>query len=194
MEAEAPRSRAKSQEANVGSRSEVASVHSNSEGKLVRYSVFASPIGELLLTGDGDALTGVYFWQSRKVAAPDPAWALDDAVFAHVRTQLRAYLGGELTEFSLPLAPRGTPFQQRVWSLLQTIPYGSTSTYGKLAAQLGDPKAVRAVGLANGRNPIPIIIPCHRVIGSDGSLTGYGGGLDLKQRLLALEGQALPFD
>jgi methylated-DNA-[protein]-cysteine S-methyltransferase len=164
-----------------------------SNGTRVRYSIFESPIGELLLTGDGDALTGVYFPGSHKVAAPDPAWARDDGAFVDVRTQLRAYLGGELTEFSLTLAPRGTLFQQRVWSLLQTIPYGTTSTYGKLATQLGDPKAVRAVGLANGRNPISIIIPCHRVIGSDGSLTGYGGGLDLKQRLLALEGQALPF-
>jgi methylated-DNA-[protein]-cysteine S-methyltransferase len=160
----------------------------------VHYSVFESPIGELLLTGDGDALTGVYFPQSGKVAAADPAWARDDGAFAEVKARLGAYFRGELTKFQLKLAPRGTPFQQRVWSALQTIPYGTTSTYGKLAAELGEPKAVRAVGLANGRNPIPIIIPCHRVIGADGSLTGYGGGLDVKQRLLALESRALLLD
>jgi methylated-DNA-[protein]-cysteine S-methyltransferase len=159
----------------------------------VYYSVFDSPIGDLLLVGDGAALGGLYFPSSTKAPVQDPAWQCDDGVFGGVTTELRAYFAGELTEFSLVLAPRGTPFQQRVWSALQTIPYGTTTSYGQLAVALGDPRAVRAVGLANGRNPIPIIIPCHRVIGADGSLTGYGGGMDRKQWLLALEGRALPF-
>ena len=153
------------------------------------YTIFASPIGELLLVSDGAALTGVYFpdW------ILDPSWQRDDGAFGDATAQLRAYFGAELTEFNLALAPHGTPFQQRVWSGLRAIPYGTTTTYGKLAAALGDSRAVRAVGLANGRNPIPIIIPCHRVIGADGGLTGYGGGIDRKQWLLALEGRALPF-
>jgi methylated-DNA-[protein]-cysteine S-methyltransferase len=161
----------------------------------VYYSVFTSPIGELMLVGDGAALTGLYFPGSSKFKAPlpDPGWQPDDSVFGEVTTQLAAYFGGELTEFSLVLAPNGTAFQQRVWSALRAIAYGTTTTYGQLATALGDPRAVRAVGLANGRNPIPIIIPCHRVIGADGSLTGYGGGMDRKQWLLALEGRALPF-
>jgi methylated-DNA-[protein]-cysteine S-methyltransferase len=155
----------------------------------VYYSLFASPIGELLLTGDGTALTGLYFpgW------IRDPSWQRDDGAFADATAQLRAYFDGELTEFSLALAPRGTPFQQRVWSAVRTIPYGTTTSYGRLAVELGDARATRAVGLANGRNPIPVVIPCHRVIGADGSLTGYGGGMDRKQWLLALEGRALPF-
>jgi methylated-DNA-[protein]-cysteine S-methyltransferase len=115
----------------------------------------------------------------------------DDAAFSPVARQLAAYFAGELRAFELPLVPTGTPFQQRVWSALQHIPYGATTTYGRLAEQLGQPGAMRAVGLANGRNPIAIIIPCHRVIGANGSLTGYGGGLQRKQWLLALEGCAL---
>jgi len=157
--------------------------------KRVYFSVYASPIGELLLTGDGAALTGVCFpnW------TPDPLWQRDDAAFAEVIAQLQSYFAGELTEFSLALSPHGTPFQQRVWSAILTVPYGMTTSYGRLAVQLGDSRATRAVGLANGRNPIPIIIPCHRVIGADGSLTGYGGGMERKHWLLALEGLALPF-
>jgi methylated-DNA-[protein]-cysteine S-methyltransferase len=153
----------------------------------VYWSIFASPIGDLLLMGDGAALTGMDFDR-----IPDPAWQRDDGAFDEAKDQLRAYFGGELTEFSLELAPRGTPFQQRVWSALRAIPYGTTTSYGKLAAALGDARATRAVGSANGRNPISIIIPCHRVIGADGSLTGYGGGMERKQWLLALEGRALP--
>ncbi len=152
------------------------------------YSIFASPIGDMVLTGDGAALTGVDFLDS----CTDPSGQRDDDALVDATEQLRAYFGGELTEFKLDLAPRGTPFQQRVWSVLCTIPYGTTTTYGKLASALGDPRAARAVGLANGRNPISIIIPCHRVIGADGSLTGYGGGMERKQWLLALEGRALP--
>jgi methylated-DNA-[protein]-cysteine S-methyltransferase len=153
----------------------------------VYWSIFASPIGDLLLMGDGAALTGMDFDR-----IPDPAWQRDDGAFDEAKDQLRAYFGGELTEFSLELAPRGTPFQQRVWSALRAIPYGTTTSYGKLAAALGDARATRAVGSANGRNPISIIIPCHRVIGADGGLTGYGGGMQRKQWLLALEGRALP--
>jgi methylated-DNA-[protein]-cysteine S-methyltransferase len=155
----------------------------------VRYSLFPSAVGELLLVGDGDALSGVYFRDGSKAMAAELTWTYDETALPEVKRQLAAYFGGELTEFQLPLAPRGTTFQQRVWNALRDIPYGSTTTYGKLAARLGDPNATRAVGLANGRNPIPIIIPCHRVIGADGSLTGYGGGMDRKQWLLALEGR-----
>jgi methylated-DNA-[protein]-cysteine S-methyltransferase len=154
----------------------------------VYYTIFASPIGDLLLTGDGAALTGVDFLNR----SADPVWQRDDGAFGEATAQLRAYFGGELTEFSLDLAPRGTPFQQRVWSALRTIPYGTTTTYGKLATALGNARAMRAVGLANGRNPISIVIPCHRVIGANGSLTGYGGGMERKQWLLAWEGRALP--
>jgi methylated-DNA-[protein]-cysteine S-methyltransferase len=162
-------------------------------GRPVYYSFLASPIGELLLTGDGEALTGVWFPDDRQTTTVDPSWERDDGVFGEVTRQLTAYFGGELTEFHLPLYARGTSFQERVWEALTRIPYGVTTSYGKLAAELGDPRATRAVGLANGRNPIPIIIPCHRVIGADGSLTGYGGGMHRKQWLLALEGRALPF-
>jgi methylated-DNA-[protein]-cysteine S-methyltransferase len=152
------------------------------------YSICASPIGDVLLTGEGGTLTGVDFLD--RVA--DPVCQCDDGAFGEAKDQLRAYFGGELTEFSLELAIRGTPFQQRVWAALRAIPYGTTTSYGRLAAALGDPRATRAVGLANGRNPISIIIPCHRVIGAHGSLTGYGGGMERKQWLLALEGRALP--
>jgi methylated-DNA-[protein]-cysteine S-methyltransferase len=107
--------------------------------------------------------------------------------FGTAADQLAAYFAGRLTEFSLPLAPAGTPFQRRVWAGLQEIPYGDTWSYGQLAGKVGNPAAVRAVGLANGRNPIAVVIPCHRVIGADGSLTGYGGGLDRKRFLLDLE-------
>jgi methylated-DNA-[protein]-cysteine S-methyltransferase len=162
-------------------------------GTPVYFSFLASPIGELLLTGDGDALTGIWFPDDRQTTPVDPSWHRDDPVFGEVTRQLTAYFRGELTEFQLQLNAHGTPFQQRVWEALTKIPYGVTTSYGKLAAELGDPRATRAVGLANGRNPIPIIIPCHRVIGADGSLTGYGGGMHRKQWLLALEGRALPF-
>jgi len=159
----------------------------------VRYSAVASPLGDLLLVGDGESLSGLYFADGRQPPTLDPSWTREDAAFDEVSRQLCAYFAGELTEFSLALAPHGTPFQQRVWSALRTIPYGTTTSYGRLAFELGDARATRAVGLANGRNPIPIIIPCHRVIGADGSLTGYGGGLARKRWLLAREGRALPF-
>ena len=158
----------------------------------MRYTLFDSPIGQLVLSRGDHALTAIAFSDSKKAPEIDSSWTRDDAAFAEISRQLRAYFAGELEQFELELAPRGTPFQQRVWEALRTIPYGSTTTYGKLAEALGDPRATRAVGLANGRNPIPIVIPCHRVIGADGSLTGYGGGLQRKQWLLAHEGRAVP--
>ena len=154
----------------------------------MRYRILDSPIGPLLLAGDEKGLRFVLFGKGRRVARPDPAWQLDNGARLNepVR-QLQAYFAGELREFVLPVAPEGTAFQQSVWRQLQRIPYGETISYGELANRLGNPKAVRAVGLANGANPISIVIPCHRVIGSNGSLVGYGGGLPTKQALLALE-------
>jgi methylated-DNA-[protein]-cysteine S-methyltransferase len=140
--------------------------------------------------GDGDTLSGLSFADSRKAAAVDPSWEYVDDAFVEVAEQLRAYFAGERTDFTVKLDPRGTAFQRRVWDALVTIPYGTTTTYGRLAAVLGDPRSTRAVGLANGRNPIAIVIPCHRVIGADGNLTGYGGGLDRKRWLLSHESTA----
>lgn len=141
---------------------------------------------EVLLVSDGERLTGAHFGPAR----PDlPAgWSHDPKPLADATAQLQAYAGGELTEFDLPLEPEGTEFQKDVWSALTRIPYGTTTTYGRVAAEVGRPSGSRAVGAAVGRNPIGIIIPCHRVIGADGSLTGFGGGLDNKVALLRLEG------
>jgi methylated-DNA-[protein]-cysteine S-methyltransferase len=147
-----------------------------------------SPIGTLLLSGDGHALTGVFMEKHRH--EPEPAvrsGRRDDAAFRAAREQLEGYFAGELQVFDLPLALRGTEFQQRVWTALRQIPYGTTISYLELARRTGNPQAVRAVGAANGRNPISIIVPCHRVIGADGSLTGFGGGLERKDWLLRHE-------
>lgn len=142
-----------------------------------------TPIGALTLTASADAVTAVRFGaQSARDASP----LLDAA-----ETQLREYFARARRTFDLPLAPHGTAFQQRVWAALRAIPYGETRTYGELAAAIGNPRAARAVGMANHRNPLPILIPCHRVIGADGSLTGYAGGMAAKRRLLALEGITL---
>ena len=142
-----------------------------------------SPVGPLVLTSDGTALTGVLF-----DAEVDPAWSTEPcAVLDQAAGQLGEYFAGERTEFDLPLEPAGTPFQRSTWLALREIPYAETINYGQLALRVGNPKASRAVGLANGRNPISIVVPCHRVIGADGSLTGYGGGLDRKRLLLDLE-------
>lgn len=149
------------------------------------FTIMPSPLGELLLARHEEGVTFVEFYPTRKT--PEADWRRDDVALADVISQLWAYFAGELREFDLSLTPQGTPFQLRVWAVLQTIPYGETVSYRELAQQLGDGKAVRAVGAANGRNPIAIIIPCHRVIGSDGSLTGYGGGLERKEALLSLE-------
>jgi methylated-DNA-[protein]-cysteine S-methyltransferase len=155
------------------------------------YDIVPSPIGELLLEGDGDALTGLHLPSSPggSVSPPaGPGWRRSPAALAAAASQLRAYFAGELRAFDLPLAPVGTPFQRAVWDALRAIPYGETTSYGELAALLGRPGSARAVGAANGRNPIAIVVPCHRVIGADRTLTGYAGGLDAKRTLLRLEG------
>ncbi len=140
-----------------------------------------------MLAGDGDALCVVAFPSEKSPARLKTEWERQDAAFSEVVDQLDAYFSGDLTHFDLPLRPSGTVFQQQVYGALQAIPYGATTTYGAIARKIGRPRAVRAVGAANGRNPIPIIIPCHRVIGADGSLTGFGGGLEIKKFLLDLE-------
>jgi methylated-DNA-[protein]-cysteine S-methyltransferase len=155
------------------------------------YTRIASPIGPLLLAGDKDRLQFLSFASSRRAVAPRPDWVLDESAFEDVKRQLEAYFRGELKEFDVRLAMEGTEFQLRVWSELRAIPYGETISYAQLAGRIGNSKAVRAVGLANGSNPIPIIVPCHRVIGSDGSLTGFGGGLPTKKMLLELESKQL---
>ena len=152
---------------------------------MTAYATVPSPIGEILLTADAGALTRLYM----SPFDVDPIWEHDPAALAEPARQLAEYFAGERTEFELELRPAGTAFQQGVWELLLGIPYGETTTYGALAAALGDPRKVRAVGLANGRNPISIVVPCHRVIGADGSLVGYGGGLERKRTLLALEAE-----
>ena len=150
------------------------------------FTTMESPVGRLLLAGDEERLHKLLFG-----GTPKPDWREDPAALAEPVRQLRAYFAGELREFNLPLSPEGTPFQLGVWRELRRIPYGQTISYGELARRVGSPKGSRAVGLANGANPIAIIVPCHRVIGSNGKLTGYGGGLKNKEWLLALE-RALP--
>ena len=157
----------------------------------MRCSEMPSPVGPLLLAADDVGLRRIIFMNGRDRAQPSPDWVLDRSAFAETIRQLKAYFSGELEAFDLPLAPEGTPFQLQVWRQLCEIPYGETISYGELARRIGNFKASRAVGLANGANPIPIIIPCHRVIGSNGKLTGYGGGLPIKEKLLALERRQL---
>ncbi|MFE1170237.1 methylated-DNA--[protein]-cysteine S-methyltransferase [Nocardiopsis sp. NPDC058789] len=153
-----------------------------------RHTTMDSPLGELTLYGDGEALGGLLTppRDGTRRAVPSD-WVRDEAPFTEVRKQLAAYFDGRLRQFDLPLAPAGTPWQLQVWQALTTIQYGATSSYGQLAQELGRPTASRAVGMANGRNPISVIVPCHRVIGANGSLTGYAGGLERKEFLLALE-------
>jgi methylated-DNA-[protein]-cysteine S-methyltransferase len=156
-------------------------------GSVTSYSRFSSPIGTWLLISDGESLTGLFPESHRAVPAVTDGWRRDDAFFAGVRDQLGAYFAGRLMDFKVRLAPKGTPFQRRVWDTLREIPLGATTSYGALAAHLGNPAASRAVGAANGKNPISLIVPCHRVVGAAGSLTGYAGGLELKQWLLEHE-------
>jgi methylated-DNA-[protein]-cysteine S-methyltransferase len=151
------------------------------------YAHWESPVGALTLAGDESGLQQLLF----RARPPEPDWIEDRAAMAEAVRQLRAYFGGELEAFDLVLAPKGTPFQLSVWKRLCEIPFGETISYGELARRIGNPKACRAVGLANGLNPIAIIVPCHRVIGSNGKLTGYGGGLPIKEKLLALERKQL---
>jgi methylated-DNA-[protein]-cysteine S-methyltransferase len=149
-----------------------------------------SPIGPLTVIAENGAICGLYMDAQRHAPAVSSLGKPADPEaepFAAVAAQLAAYFAGQLTEFDLPLATEGTGFQQRVWAALRAIPYGQTVSYGELARRIGSPAAGRAVGLANGRNPIAVVVPCHRVIGADGSLTGYGGGIDRKRFLLDLE-------
>jgi methylated-DNA-[protein]-cysteine S-methyltransferase len=156
------------------------------------YTTITSPIGDLLVLSDGIALRGLSMQGGPHPRALDPEWKHDDEPFDQVIAQIEEYFDAKRTTFELPLVLEGTPFQQRVWAALRAIPYGTTISYGELAARIGRPRASRAVGLANGRNPISVIVPCHRVIGADGSLTGYGGGLERKRLLLGLEGRVPP--
>jgi len=167
----------------------------------VIYGFLRTPVGRLLVARDPAGIRLIHFDKSGSgpakagpyVRGPRarPGWERHDSAFDDLATQFREYFEGNRRTFELPLAPEGTPFQLRVWNALLDIPYGETISYGQLAERIGDRSASRAVGLANGSNPLPIVIPCHRVIGSNGTLTGYGGGLPIKERLLALEG-ALP--
>jgi len=151
------------------------------------HTIVGSPLGPITLVADGDALACLYLDVQRYPDDVGDTDAGDSVVLKEAERQLAEYFAGERTEFDLPLAAAGTPFQRRVWSALCDIPYGETISYGELARRIGQPTASRAVGLANGRNPISIVVPCHRVIGSSGKLIGYGGGLDRKQTLLELE-------
>ncbi|MGW0476334.1 methylated-DNA--[protein]-cysteine S-methyltransferase [Streptomyces coeruleorubidus] len=157
------------------------------------HTVTDSPYGPLTLVADDGVLCGLYMTGQRHRPSEETFGTRDDTLFAETEEQLKAYFAGELKEFTVALRLTGTPFQSRVWDRLRRIPYGETRTYGELADALGAPAASRAVGLANGRNPIGIIVPCHRVIGANGSLTGYGGGLERKQRLLDFERGAALF-
>lgn len=150
-------------------------------------STVDSPIGSLTLTSSDGRLTGLHMTDQAHAPTGRDGWVEDPAAFRGVAAQLAAYFAGELTRFDTPLQLAGTPFQRRVWAALQRIPYGRTWSYRQLADEIGNPNACRAVGLANGRNPVAIIVPCHRVIGADGTMTGYGGGLDRKVFLLEHE-------
>lgn len=154
----------------------------------MNYSYLETPIGTLLIAGDAEAIRVIRFPKNGKARKPEPVWieSANGPISEAVR-QLREYFAGQRTEFDLPVEPQGTAFQRAVWRRLQEIPYGETISYGQLAKRIGNPKASRAVGAANGANPIPIVIPCHRVIGANGTLTGFGGGLPIKEALLALE-------
>ena len=152
-----------------------------------KHAVVDSPLGPLTLVERDGAVAGVYS-SGQRHRPPDAALGQrDDTVLPELAEQLQAYLAGALEQFDVELAPVGTPFQREVWSALRTVPYGATTTYGQLAAAIGRPTAVRAVGAANGRNPFCLVVPCHRVVGADGSLTGYAGGLERKRFLLDLE-------
>ncbi len=153
----------------------------------VFFSVIESPIGPLTLTSDGSSLTGVYFEGRGGPPGHDPDWERDDSRLRTATEQLEEYFAGERSTFQLPLSPQGSPFQRKVWDALVRIPFATTLSYGELACRIGLPGAARAVGQANGSNPLAVIVPCHRVIGSNGRLTGYGGGKERKRWLLNFE-------
>jgi methylated-DNA-[protein]-cysteine S-methyltransferase len=156
------------------------------------FTTIDSPLGRLLAVSDGQSLTHLDMQEGRRPLAVSRTWRAEAAAFGSLRDQLEEYFSGDRRGFDLPLAPAGNPFELRVWAALVQVPYGETASYGEIARRIGAPGAARAVGLANGRNPIAVIIPCHRVIGANGSLTGYGGGLDRKRLLLDLESGVLP--
>ena len=152
------------------------------------YSVMPSPVGDLILVAGTEGLHQIRFTQGKGAATIDPTWRRDDEALEPVVRQLEEYFSGKRKQFALSLVPSGTAFQRAVWQALTLIPFGETWSYGELAEQIGKPKAVRAVGAANGANPLPIVVPCHRVIGANGKLTGFGGGLPAKEYLLGREG------
>lgn len=156
------------------------------------YTLLDTPLGRLLLVGDGDKLHRLSMQDAPRPIPVDPRWQQHDHAFAPVSDQLEQYFDGARRTFEVDLGLDGNPFELRVWNALLAIPYGETVSYGELAAGLGKPDAARAVGLANARNPVAVIVPCHRVIGADGTLTGYGGGLERKRLLLDLEAGVLP--
>lgn len=156
------------------------------------YDRFDTCIGTLTVVTDAQGLRHILFATNRHPVTHQDTWRHAPARLAHAREQLLQYLDGERRVFDLPLNPQGTPFQLRTWHALATIPYGNTRSYAEQARAIGAPTAVRAIGAANGRNPLPIVLPCHRVIGADGSLTGFGGGLEIKAALLQLEGALIP--
>jgi methylated-DNA-[protein]-cysteine S-methyltransferase len=160
--------------------------HHDSE-HVTYYTYVDTPVGTLLLAGCDHGLQVIGFQCGKGSRGPEPDWQESPSSFRRVTQQLQQYFRGKRTVFDLKLAPKGTAFQKAVWEALAAIPYGQTRTYADIAKAIGRPRAVRAVGLANGRNPLPIVVPCHRVIGKDGSLVGYGGGLTIKQALLDLE-------
>lgn len=153
------------------------------------YCYLETPIGELLLAGEDNALSMIGFPKGKMRRDPEPDWIYNEKPLENVRRQLEEYFAGSRKDFDLPVIFNGTEFQVAVLRALQEIPYGETVSYGEIAKRIGRPRAVRAVGAANGRNPIPIVVPCHRVIGSSGDLTGFGGGLDTKEALLRLEAE-----
>ena len=155
------------------------------------YTILDTPFGALCIAGTTQGLTHVEFQDGERPVRPEPDWQENQGVLDEAREQLQAYFEGQRRRFTLPVAPEGTPFQQRVWRELQQIPWGATTTYREIAEKLGQPAAVRAVGHANGRNPVAIVIPCHRVVGANGYLTGYAGGIATKRRLLQHEGALL---
>jgi methylated-DNA-[protein]-cysteine S-methyltransferase len=161
---------------------------------VIRYARLSTSLGPLYATMHGDGLSGIYFDGARHAPTIDPSWREDGNAepFRALALQLDAYLSTERRDFVLPLSPRGTVFQMRVWSEIARIPYGATMSYAQLASRAGAGDAMRAAGAATGRNPLSIVVPCHRVIGSDGTLTGYAGGVERKRRLLELEGALQP--
>jgi methylated-DNA-[protein]-cysteine S-methyltransferase len=157
-----------------------------------RYAIIDSPVGRLLLVEEAGSLREIRFDKGPESIAPEPGWVEGGRFLDRAKRQLEQFFKGKRNAFDLPLAPQGTEFQRSVWDELLRIPYGETISYGELAKRIGRPKASRAVGAANGQNPISIVIPCHRVIGADGSLTGFGGGLSTKRKLLKIEGARQP--